>query len=137
MVGPVLRIVLNNEDGSLRPEFRLAYGLNESTEREVVVGDERCGRVFVGHGAVGVVVRKADDLQPRHLPFGFKSLQLSDEAVRALLVGKIQVEPAITFVEMTLERADARFARIIRGSAIVDEFAVTPIAHTGRARPVP
>src|SRR2546426_610311 len=137
MVRPVLSVVLNDEDGGLRPEFRLADGLDESTEREVVVSDKRCGRMFAERGTVGVVVRKADDLQSRHLPFGFKALQLSDETIRAFLVGKIEVEPAIPFVEMTLERADARFARIIRCSAIVDEFAVTPITHTGRPRPVP
>ena len=51
----------------------MADGLDKSTEREVVVGDQGDWRVFARRDAVGVVVRKADDLQPRHLTFGLET----------------------------------------------------------------
>ena len=45
VVGTVLGVILDDEDGGLRPEYRMADGLDEPAQRKVIVRDQRPGRV--------------------------------------------------------------------------------------------
>ena len=58
VIRPVLRVVLDDEDGGLRPEFRAANGLDDLTERQIVVGQIGGGGRFAEGGAGGVIVGK-------------------------------------------------------------------------------
>ena len=115
----------------------MADRLDESSEREVIVRDQRSGRVFFHRRAVSVIVGQPDDLQPRHVPLGFEPFQLGDEPVGPFLVGVVQIETAIPLVEMTLQRGDARLARVVGCLAVVDKFAVAAIADTRFTRAIP
>src|SRR5437764_351638 len=84
-------IFFDDEDGRLRPEFRVADGLDEPAERKVVVGDESRRCVLAKRGAISVVVGQSDDLQSRHVAFGLKPFQVGDITVYSLLIGVIQV----------------------------------------------
>ena len=51
VIGPVLGIVFDDENGTLWPEFGVRYGFDDAAERQVVIGDLCGGRGFSGAGA--------------------------------------------------------------------------------------
>ena len=72
-----MRVILDDEDGSLRPEFRFSDGLDELTERGVVIGDHsRWGKLALAD-AVSVIIGETDDLETRHIAFSFEALQFA------------------------------------------------------------
>ena len=53
VVGAVLGVVFDDEEGGLGPEFRVADGLDELAEGEVVIGHQGGGGELAGGGRRG------------------------------------------------------------------------------------
>src|SRR5215831_10180616 len=60
----VLRVILHDEDRHPRPELRVAQGVDNLTESEVVVGDHGLGCRSPRRGSVGVIGRKLAQARP-------------------------------------------------------------------------
>ena len=95
VIGAVLGVVLDDEDGGVLPELALAHRLDHAAQRQIVVGD---------HGASASACRPACRRCDRwarrkmvsrgKLPSFSKRVQFLDEAVGPFLVGIIQIEAA-------------------------------------------
>ena len=64
MIGAVLSVVLNHEDCHLAPEPALGDALDDSAQRQVVVGNGRQYGRRAGLGARGVIVGQAHNDEP-------------------------------------------------------------------------
>ena len=67
VVGPVLRVVLDDEDCHLLPEPAARGGLDNFAETNVIAGDARVRRERTGSGAAGVILAQRHDGKPRQL----------------------------------------------------------------------
>ena len=56
VVGAVLRVVFQNEDGGLRPELGMANALDNAAQGGVVLGDVGARRPLAPRRALGVIV---------------------------------------------------------------------------------
>ena len=56
VVRPVLRVILDNEDGGFGPELRVADRFDDLPESQIVVRDVGRGCPGVTRGAVGMIV---------------------------------------------------------------------------------
>src|SRR5437588_8491796 len=112
-------------------------GLDDSAEREVIVGHVSARGQFSGRAAMGVVVGQAHNLELRHVAFGFEPFQFGDKTVSALSIGIIQVEAAKMLIEVAFERFNESGGGLELRCVEVYEFTITPIADAGFARAVP
>ena len=67
VVGAVLRVVLQHEDGGARPEAALRNRLHQHPQRVVVIGGHGEGGELACLRAVGVIVAQPHEHQPRHV----------------------------------------------------------------------
>ena len=91
VIGAVLRVVFDHEDGSVVPVRAVGDGIDNAAEREVVIGDRGLRRGLARTRASGVVVGKVEQRELRKL-FGaslrfHKLVELAQEFVGAELVG--------------------------------------------------
>ena len=91
VIGAVLRVVFQDEDGRRRPEGRTTEGLDNASKRQVVVGHVGAWRGRAGPGARGVIVGQPHDHQRRHGSFGHEALQLAEKDVGSFLVGDVEI----------------------------------------------
>src|SRR5262249_51547699 len=61
VIPAVLWIILNREDGHLRPEFRTAQSLHDPAERQIIIGHAGGGRWAAGIGAARVIIGETDN----------------------------------------------------------------------------
>ena len=74
------------------PERRFGHGLDDTAQREVVVGHVRLWRRCPGTPAGGVIVRQPEDHEPRHRALLRQPPKLGNEDIGAMLVGNVEVE---------------------------------------------
>ena len=91
VIGAVLRVVFQDEDGRRRPEGRTTEGLDNASKRQVVVGHVGAWRGRAGPGARGVIVGQPHDHQRRHGSFGYEALQLAKKDVGSFLIGDVEI----------------------------------------------
>ncbi len=114
VIGPILRVILEYEDGGLRPELGMADALDDPTQRQIVIGNTSTWRSLAQAHAIGMIARQSNHLQPRHVTFTLESLEFFQEAIRPFHVPVIQVEAAIHLVNMAAQGLHAREARVFR-----------------------
>src|SRR5271165_4724736 len=89
VVGAILGVVLQDEDGCVVPVRAVRYGVNHSANGQVIVSDRCGGTRLAFRSAGGVVVRQSqeDELRQRVLT-GFARGQKSVELVQELIGAK-------------------------------------------------
>ncbi len=97
VVGPVLRIVLQDEDRRIVPERRVRHRLHQPAHRQVVVRHRRLRRRPALHRPCGVVIRQPDGDVVRHgvcarRTVGDPPLKVPQENIQPNLVRHAQVE---------------------------------------------
>src|SRR5258708_356379 len=127
VVRAVLRIVLDHEYSHLLPEPALREPFHQPSQRQIVVTDARRHGPFSWRRSGGVVVRKAENYQARHLAGLLKLSQLLKEAIRPLDVGKVHVEATEEWIEMPLESFDRGRGGFRRRAPVGDPFSVAAI----------
>lgn len=99
VVGTVLRIVFEHEDSRARPVRAVRNGFGQTADREIVVGDHRCGRVLARFRTGRMIATEPDDLESRQrfrlletvefaFPFG-KSVDIRNVQIEG---GKMRVD---------------------------------------------
>ncbi len=136
VIRAVLRVVLDDEDGSLWPEFRMADGIYNATEREIVLANVSNGRGPTRRRAVRVIVGQADDLQARHFAFALEAFHFRDEAVGADQVRVRHVEAVIPLVHVTFQAGRATGGGEI-GRRLRHEFAIAAIRDASGLGAIP
>ena len=68
VIGPILRIVFDDEDGRLSPVGRMRHRVDHAAQREIVVRHVRAGRGHTGPRREGVVIRQPNQLDRRQIP---------------------------------------------------------------------
>ena len=106
MVGAVLSIVFDDEDGGVVPVRAVGDGVNDTTHGQVIVCNAGLGRGRAGLGSSGVVVRKPNQTEGGQR-FAFAGLTGGDEVgefaqefVGAELIGILNFEVWIFRIEM-------------------------------------
>ena len=75
VIGSVLGVVFDNEEGGLGPEFREAHGFDKPAQGQVVVGHQGRRGELAGGGPLGVVVWQPQDLESRHIAFRLEAFE--------------------------------------------------------------
>src|SRR5580698_5818372 len=93
VVGSVLCVVLEDEEGGVVPVGAAGDGFNGAPDGEIVVCDACFRRAPAWTGAESMVVRQAQHDEGRHLVLAFFALfypdiEMSEELVDAELIGK-------------------------------------------------
>ena len=123
VIGAVLRVVFDDEDGGVVPVRAVGDGIDHAAERQIVVGDRGLRRGLAGTRASGVVVGQIEQRELRKFFGGslrfHKLVELAQEFVGAELVGIIGIR--------SRERADRsdRAARLWSGACA----SICGIAH--------
>ncbi len=104
MVGAVLGVVFQDENGGLRPELRLRDRLHQQPERVVVVGDGGLRSDLAGADARGVIVAEPHRHEARHLAAALEFRQIAQEHLHAFDVGVVHVEAAELHVGVLRQR---------------------------------
>ena len=81
MIGAVLGVVLDHEDGHLGPVFAVGDRLDDLAERHVVAGHAGPRRERAGAGAGGVVFTQAHHREPGQVVILLEFAELADEGV--------------------------------------------------------
>src|ERR1019366_1089578 len=96
VVGAVLRIVFDDEDGGVVPVGTVGDGVDDAADRQIVVGDRGLRRGLAGTRASSVIVGQIEKRELRKFfggSFGFHELvELAEEFVGAELVGIVGIE---------------------------------------------
>ena len=61
MVRPILGIILQHENGALRPVAALRDPLDDAAQRQIIVRNHGCWRMKAGLGPHRVVARQVDE----------------------------------------------------------------------------
>src|SRR5205823_1850548 len=89
VVGAVLGVVFDDEDGHFGPEFTVAGGFDDAADGEVVAGDAGIRRVGAGGRAFSVIFAERHDGEARELLAGlFGSLEVVDPEVDLVHVAR-------------------------------------------------
>src|SRR5678815_1871638 len=142
VIRSVLRIILQNEHSSARPELCLRQRLDHSAEREVIVREisERCWPSAAC--STCMIVRQTHDPQLRHASFALELSQLFDPYVRANLIFHLQAVsrklPVCMIYEIRLVRfVRRRFCSLLVEVERIDELAVIAIRYPSFVREIP
>src|SRR5208282_2864398 len=96
VIGAILRVVLDDEDGGVVPVGTVGEGIDYAAYRQIVVGDRGLRRGLAGTRASGVVVGQVEERELRKFfgaSLGFHELgEFAEEFVGAELVGIVGVE---------------------------------------------
>src|SRR5450755_2454527 len=96
MVGAILRIVFNHEDGGVLPIGAVRNGIDNASDREIVIGYRSLWRGLSGTRASGMVIRKIEQCELREFfgaPLCFhKLVKLPQKFIGAKLIGIIGIE---------------------------------------------
>ena len=84
VVGAILGVVFDDEDGGFFPDRAFADAFDEAAESEVVAGDACLGRGFVGRGALSVVLAKAHDDELRQRALGNEVVEFAQKYIDVL-----------------------------------------------------
>ena len=127
MIGAILGVIFGDKNGHPGPELGAGECLHNSAKGEVIVRHVCDGRRLARTGAAGVVVGKPEDLEPGHVIFPLKPLQLRDETIGAGGIGDVHVEGGEVFIHVSLQRGHGGFVKL--GLLVVGSpFAVAPVA---------
>src|ERR1035437_10586989 len=95
VIGAVLRVVLDHEDGSVVPVRTMGDGIDHTAKRQVVIGYRGLRRRLAGTRTAGVVVGPVEQRELRKLLGGslrFPELaEFAEEFVGAELVGIVGI----------------------------------------------
>ena len=105
VIGAILRVILENENRGVLPICAVRYRLDDAPNCEIVVRDCRGRRGDARLGGRGVIVGQAQQDELRHgilprSPLSDELPKFVEELVRAQLIGKIQIEIRITWIEV-------------------------------------
>ena len=136
VVGAVLRVVLEDEDGRLRPEAALRDGLDEPAEGDVVLGHHRARGERSRPRPVGVVAAEVEDVEAGQAAVLLEAPELLEPGVDALVVRDVEIEGRERGVDLALEarhRGPHGTALRVPGG----ELAVAPDGDAGAVGEVP
>ena len=88
VIGPVLRVIFNNEDRELRPDAALRDRFDDLADGDVVRGDLRFRRERARRRALGVILAKRHEHEVRDRAFPIHLLELFDETIGARVVAR-------------------------------------------------
>src|SRR5205085_10957611 len=92
VVGAVLRIVFDDEDGSILPvTFARRYSFDQLSNRQIIFGNMRAWRGRTGTRSLRVIAAQADDLELRKLAILLVIAELFQPGVNAHVVGDGQI----------------------------------------------
>src|SRR5216684_4664302 len=96
VIGAVLRVVFEDEDGGIVPVGTMRNGIDDPAEREIVIGDRRLRSWLAGTRASGVVIGQVEQRELRKFFGGslrfHKFIELAEKFVGAELVGIVGIE---------------------------------------------
>src|SRR5262249_31751295 len=81
-----LWVIFDRENRHVRPEFRVAEGLDDPAERQIIVGNTRTGCLAARTRAIRMVLRQADENELRKLALFFELFQFTQDVVSAPLI---------------------------------------------------
>ena len=137
VVGSILRVVLEDENRRVGPEFRFTHGFDDAAEGLIIFSDHRRRGGFAGHRAHRMVVPETEHLQARHAAFALEAADLRGEPLGTLGIGIVHVPRAIERVDVADENRQRRRGQVRAGFRRGAIFAVAAVAHAGLGRTVP
>src|SRR5581483_223956 len=112
VVGAVLRVVFNDENGRVIPVRTVGDGFDYSTHRKIVVGDRSCRARLLRRGTVRVIVREVEQYERRQLvavsvvSSPNETFKFVQELVGAELVGILRVEVRKSRIKVIAQRCE-------------------------------
>jgi hypothetical protein len=94
VIGAVLGVVFNDEDGGGGPGGAVGDGVNQHAHGVIVIGVVGEWRESAGRGALSMIVTHAEDGHLRHFAGSIEFLPLTDEFFGAIDVGVFEIEVA-------------------------------------------
>src|SRR5262249_51797393 len=136
VVGPVLGVVLDHEDGGLRPVLALRHRLDQPAQGQVVAADTRLRRERARRRAGGVVLAQAHDDEARHGAVLLERAVLLEEGLHVVGVAHLAAllaRHAVVGADVADQAGDAGLHADV-ALAVADALAV--LAVTAVADPV-
>ena len=137
VVGSVLGIILDDENGHRFPELTFGKPFDNPPQCQIIIRDVGGWRGTSRLGTRRVVIWQSHDNQSGKFPLLFEFGKFRQEAIGSQNIRIVEVITAKQRIKMTFQGFDCRGSWIGKGGPVADEFAVTAISDPLFGCPIP